>query len=58
MKLNIIGWLDQWRGNYFRTGGRQDRERQSREREIMFFAGNGVFLFPKQAFSKKKKSSP
>jgi len=28
-------WLGgQWRGNYFRTGGGQDRVRQSREREI------------------------
>jgi len=36
----------QWRGNYFRTGG-QDRERQSREREIWFFAEIGLFFVPK-----------
>jgi len=40
--------------------GRQDRERQSREREIKFFAEIGLFLSQKQAFSKRKKkrSSP
>jgi len=46
----------QWRGNYFRTrgGGGKDRERQSREREIMFFAGNGVFFIPKTNVLEKK----
>jgi len=33
----------QWRRNYFTTGG-QDRERQSRERVIKFFA----FIVPKR----------
>jgi len=35
--------------------GGQDRERQSREREIKLFAEIGVFLSQKQAFSKNKK---
>jgi len=44
----------QWRGNYFWTGG-QNRERQSREREIKVFAGIERFLSRKEAFPKKKK---
>jgi len=44
----------QWPGNYFRTGG-QDRERQSREREIKFFAKIGVFFIPKTSVLLKEK---
>jgi len=38
-------------------GGRQDRERQSRKREIKIFAGIRTFLSRKEAFSKKKKNN-
>jgi len=39
----------------FLNRGGQDRERQNRERKIEVYAGNGVFLSRKQAFSKRKK---
>jgi len=50
----------QWRGNYFWTG-RQDRERQSREREIkVYYAGVGVCLLvssrPEMRRSKKRST--
>jgi len=52
--LNKQPFCEQWCGNYFRTGG-QNRERQSRESEIKFFAEIGVFYCPKNKRSLKKK---
>jgi len=39
-------------------GGGQDQMRQSLERGVGLFAEIGLFFVPKQAFSKKKRSSP
>jgi len=49
--------LDSGAGTILGQGG-QDRERQSRELEIMFFAENGVSFYPYNNRSLKKKSSP
>jgi len=54
----LVWRLIQWHGNYFWTGG-QDRECQSREREIKVFVGIRAFFCPENKRSpKKKKSSP
>jgi len=41
-------------GTILGQGARQDRECQSREREIKFFAGIGALFCPKKSFLQKK----